>query len=195
MTEQRIDQAEDIISGDPSKTQWLNSTAQISMASSSAVLVGLEVTGESPLFLAGIEIGSTVPVVGVMIGGGLVLAAVLNYICDQYGWLPPEQSREILGNAFLPFALINTFLYDESTPTTKQLEEAYWQSAYFLMTLSESDYEEPYNVLREDEDMQQDTTNYVFKQKAKYVNQGNPIPQDGDKIAFIKNLWRYRFFK
>ena len=82
-----------------------------------------------------------------MIGGGLVLAAVLNCICDQYGWLPPERCREICGNAFLPFALINMFLYDEPTPTIQQLQEAYWKTSELLWLISENEDEESYNMM------------------------------------------------
>jgi len=96
---------------------WLGMVGGISLGASSAAV------GEGSLFGAGV-LASEVPLVGWMVGGGLILAAVLNHICDQYGWLPPEQARQILGNAFpLTFGIINMVLYDETPATLETLKE------------------------------------------------------------------------
>ena len=125
-----------------------------------------------------------------MIGGGLVLAAVLNCICDQYGWLPPERCREICGNAFLPFALINTFLYDEPTPTIQQLQEAYWKAGYLLMVIDDRDYEELYRAITSGslQDSKYYLNNGIKREKAvkDFLSAGGP---KGDKAKFLKDLY------
>ncbi|NYB52643.1 MAG: hypothetical protein HVN35_08815 [Methanobacteriaceae archaeon] len=168
---------------------WLGMVGGISLGASSAAV------GEGSLLGAGV-LASEVPLIGWMVGGGLILAAVLNHICDQYGWLPPEQARQILGNAFpLTFGTINLFLYDEPPTTLIQLQKAYWKSAYLLMAIAESDDTELYEYLNDigrDPKKIIDESNNAFK-KAEYLAKklsedpevGGAVPPDDRVTRFL----------
>ncbi|PKL66322.1 MAG: hypothetical protein CVV28_11625, partial [Methanobacteriales archaeon HGW-Methanobacteriales-1] len=47
--------------------------------------------------------------------GGVFTGCAIFYYCDQQGWLPPERCREILGNAFPVFSIINMIYYDDQS--------------------------------------------------------------------------------
>lgn len=75
------------------------------------------------------------------------MAAGLNYLCDQYGWLPSEQCQDILETPFsLLLGTIIVFLNDEQTPTLEDVDYAYWGSFNLLILLAE-DYST--NILNE----------------------------------------------
>ena len=123
-----------------------------------------------------------VPPVFCIVAGAVVGTVIFQYCVDQ-GWLPPERCREICGNAFLPFALINTFLYDEPTPTIKQLQEAYWKTGYLLMAIDESGDTELYEYLSDigkDPKKIIDETNNAFK-KAEYLAKRATTTPNTDK--------------
>ncbi|NYB51598.1 MAG: hypothetical protein HVN35_03395 [Methanobacteriaceae archaeon] len=131
---------------------WLKSTYEISMRAG-LVALGTGAIAESAgtAFGTGTLIGTgmllTIAAYAMPITAGVVVACVIFEICVDQGWLPPEKCREICGNAFLPFALINTFIYDEPTPTIQQLKETYWKTSELLRLISENEDEESYDVM------------------------------------------------
>nr|WP_245248299.1 right-handed parallel beta-helix repeat-containing protein [Methanobacterium petrolearium] len=146
-------------SSDPNvQPEWLNSTAEITMASSAAVLVGMSAIadasatagGTGTVLFGGTALSTLVAYSWIVppVGAGITVACVIFYICVDQGWLPPERCREIYGETFpFTFGVVNWLLYDEPPTRITQLQDAYWQSAYFLMVLSESDDTELLNDL------------------------------------------------
>lgn len=71
-----------------------------------------------------------------------------NYLCDKYGWLPPEQCRQILESAIpLNYGLIQLFLPDSVETTFNDLNYAYGEAAYLLAQINPENDTELYNDL------------------------------------------------
>jgi|GEM_PF-5994356 len=83
---------------------------------------------------------------------------------------------------------IELFLPD-NTPTLKELEQACWNAGHLLMAIDESDYEELYDLAKIDINDWRDRMGQEAEKDLWKLN-WVPDPKDGDKAAYIINLYR-----
>jgi hypothetical protein len=86
------------------------------LGSLSSFFTSVGVSGPAAEALAGLTRFARNPLSAALIGVGITTFVVGNYLCDKYGWLPPEQARQVLGNAFPVFSIINMIYYDDQSP-------------------------------------------------------------------------------
>ncbi len=119
------------------------------LGSLSSFFTSVGVSGPAAEALAGLTRFARNPLSAALIGVGITTFVVGNYLCDKYGWLPPEQARQVLGNAFpLSFGLINQFLYDKESPTLAEIGNACWDAGYYLMGKTKKQIEVEYHTDR-----------------------------------------------
>jgi hypothetical protein len=157
-----FDLAEDLLNN-PLNIPWMGSIPSLAMglnvfapgasfpglASLSSFFTSVGVSGPAADALAGLTRFARNPLTAALIGVGISTFVVGNYLCDKYGWLPPEQARQILGNAFpLSFGLINQFLYDKESPKLAEIGNACWDAGYYLMGKTKKQIEVEYHTGR-----------------------------------------------
>jgi len=149
ITDRQIQLAENLTSSDPNvQPKWMGFVGITVMSAAGEAGAGVITT----VVEGGVTLVRANPLVA---GAALLFCAVFfggNYLCDQYGWLPPEQCRQIVESGirsmiFLHLGPLALFLPEDRTPKLEELEDAYWKSAYLLMAIAESDDTELLNDL------------------------------------------------